>query len=369
MPLGRIATILDSIAAALDYAHSKGIVHRDIKPANILLAGDGRVFLTDFGIAKAIGEPLPLTETGILVTPDFASPEQIEKRDLDGRSDGYSLGATLYALLTGRPPFDGDGVLAKIYAHVHTPAPPPSGVKPDLPPGLDAVVAKAMAKNPDDRFRTCGDLAAATRYALRSRLDPTRPAPRPPEPPPIPPPLPVPSKQPGRGRWIAAVVAAVVLVAAVGTWIAVRSSSSGTASPTTAESSVTGAPASLANDGGSALSAETTGDTAPAAVVPLENLLDPQPPTGSGTSADAAVSGAAAIALGPRNCPNGTQRYSVDLGSGLERITGTFLMSDGAAPATRTQVTVAADGVPGNPERWPPAPEQRSTSTSPGSAT
>ena len=102
---------------------------------------------------------------------------------------------------------------------------------------------------------------------------------------------------------------------------------------------------SLANDGGSALSAETTGDTAPAAVVPLENLLDPQPPTRSGTSADARVSGAAAIALGPRNCPNGTQKYSVDLGSGLERITGTFLMSDDADPSTRTQVTVVADAV------------------------
>jgi serine/threonine protein kinase len=174
------------VASALDYAHRRNVLHRDIKPANILLATDPefdeeRVYLGDFGISKVVDESRPLTEDGqLLLTIDFASPEQIEGRALDARSDIYSLGATFYALLTGSTPFPAESFLAKANMHLQHQPPRPSSLVPGLPIGFDRVIARAMAKNPDDRYRTCRELAADARTAL-AQPSPTAPQPTDPE--------------------------------------------------------------------------------------------------------------------------------------------------------------------------------------------
>lgn len=343
LPPTQVLRIMDAIAGALDYAHGQGLVHRDVKPGNIMLGANGRDYLTDFGIVKALSDPDPITTTAAHPpkTLEFASPEQQLDQPLGPRSDGYSLGATMFYLLTGRNPYDGHPLL-QADRHISRPPPQPSRTNPDLPPALDAVVAKAMAKKPDERFSTCRDLATATREALRSRLAPTRPAPQPPPEPQQPPPTPapVPWKPAGRGPWVALAIVAIVLVGGIGTWVAVRSSTSGTAGPTTSapDSPVTSTSASLADGNTSAAGEE-------AAIVPLQDLLAPSPPTRSGTSSGAPVAGAPAIALGPRTCPNGVRKYSVDVGPGLQRITGTFQMSDAANSSTRTNLTVVADAV------------------------
>jgi len=336
LPPTLVLRIVEAISGALDYAHGRGLVHRDVKPGNIMLGANGRDYLTDFGIVKALSQPDPITTTSAHPpkTLEFASPEQQLDRPLGPRSDIYSLGATMYYLLTGRNPYEGHPLL-QAGRHVNQPAPAPSRTNPDLPRELDAVIATAMAKNPEDRFPTCRDLTTATRDALRDRIAPTEPAPEPP-----PPPRPIPPTPVRRGKWTAAGIAFIVLIAGVGIWVAVRGFPPGPtgAGTTTTEPPVTSRPAPLA-DG----VATAAGDEA--AAVPLENLLTPSPPTRSGTSSGAPVAGAPAIALGPRSCPNGVQKYSVDIGSGLQRVTGTFKMSDAANSSTRTRVTVVADAV------------------------
>jgi hypothetical protein len=171
LPADRVAHIVAGTAAALDCAHRNHLVHRDVKPANILLtaAGDDepeRVFLTDFGIAKSLDGGTRLTQTGaVLATFDYASPEQIESRPLDARSDVYSLGCVVHKLLTGSVPFPGFSVAAAIHGHLSLPPPRPTGIVPWLPPAMDQVVARAMAKDPGDRFPTCRELAAAVARA------------------------------------------------------------------------------------------------------------------------------------------------------------------------------------------------------------
>ncbi|GEE01904.1 hypothetical protein nbrc107696_23500 [Gordonia spumicola] len=161
--------LVGGAGAALDYAWRKqGITHRDVKPTNILVGVDeGRVEsvkLADFGIAKAVGEATSLTSTGMTVgTMQYVSPEAIEGRDLDNRADVYSLGCTAFHLLTGRPPFDGGSLTALLSAHL-TQAPPSVGsVAPHLPAGLDAVFAMALAKDPVNRFGSCGEFVSALR--------------------------------------------------------------------------------------------------------------------------------------------------------------------------------------------------------------
>ena len=178
MPAARAVHIVERVAAALDFAHRHQVVHRDVKPANILLTADTdgddeRVFLTDFGVAKAMGEieaqaTALTTAGGVIATLDYAAPEQIEGKQLDGRCDVYALGCVLYKLLTGGIPYPGDTLAAKIYARMHRPPPAATSVVPDLPAGLDAVIAKALALEPDDRYQTCRELAVAARLALGS---------------------------------------------------------------------------------------------------------------------------------------------------------------------------------------------------------
>ena len=156
--LGYAITIVGPVAAALDYAHRQGAVHRDIKPQNIMIDVDGRVLLTDFGIAQAPeggstgGERL--TRTGIFMgTPEYISPEQASAQRVDGRSDLYSLGIATYEVITGNVPFSG-ATPQLIVAHAQTPPPPISTQDQDLPPELDVVMARILAKRPDQRFAT-----------------------------------------------------------------------------------------------------------------------------------------------------------------------------------------------------------------------
>ncbi|MEU4314907.1 protein kinase [Nocardia sp. NPDC024068] len=172
LPPDKAVQIIDGVADALDYAHGMGVLHRDVKPSNILLArantGQGeRVFLTDFGLARLRAETVRLTQTGMFTaTLAFASPEQMTGGEMDGRSDQYSLACALYWLLTGMAPFDSPNPADIIHGNLQL-APPPLAVKRrGLPPGLDAVLAKAMAKHPGHRYRTCVEFATAAKHAL-----------------------------------------------------------------------------------------------------------------------------------------------------------------------------------------------------------
>ncbi|HEY7813958.1 MAG TPA: serine/threonine-protein kinase, partial [Nakamurella sp.] len=170
----RVVHIISEVGAGLDYAHRAGLLHRDVKPANILLAAPDdpsepeHVLLTDFGIAKSTTDEVAhLTGTGnLLATLAYASPEQIEARQLDHRVDIYALGCVLYELLTGTVPYPENSPFATMTAHLKNPIPKVTEKVPWLPPGLDAVVAKALAKNADDRYNSCRELSLAARAAL-----------------------------------------------------------------------------------------------------------------------------------------------------------------------------------------------------------
>ncbi|CAG7590418.1 serine/threonine-protein kinase PknD [Rhodococcus opacus] len=162
----RAVHIVSETGRALDHAHEAGILHRDVKPANILLApGDPeRVLLTDFGTAKALDETHQLTRTGVLVaTLHYAAPEQIEGEKLDHRVDIYALGCTFFHLLTNEPPYPGNTASSVMHGHLNGPIPQPSVVRPGLPAGVDAVVARAMAKNREARYSTCREFSDAIR--------------------------------------------------------------------------------------------------------------------------------------------------------------------------------------------------------------
>ena len=159
LPLERIKMIVSQVGDALDYAHSKGIIHRDVKPSNVLLDSRGNCLLTDFGIAKMIEGTRQITRTGgIIGTPAYMSPEQIEGKRLDGRSDIYSLGVVLYQMATGRPPFQAETPPAVMVKHLHDPLPPPRQFNADIPFRLETVILKSLAKRPEDRYATAGEM-------------------------------------------------------------------------------------------------------------------------------------------------------------------------------------------------------------------
>jgi serine/threonine-protein kinase len=167
LPAQRAADVVAQVAAALDAAHAAGLVHRDVKPANVLLAsGNGHAYLSDFGLMRALDPQVPLTDSGRWMgTVDFAAPEQLRGERVDARSDVYSLGCVLFAALTGGPPFPRGTVTATMLAHLDDPRPKPSAG--GAPPSFDRVIARALAKDPADRYPSAGDLGRAALAAAR----------------------------------------------------------------------------------------------------------------------------------------------------------------------------------------------------------
>ncbi len=164
--------VLGQVGSALVRAAQQGLVHRDIKPENLLVTPAGDVKVADFGLVRVLSEDSELTRDGMtLGTPLYMSPEQAEGRPVDSRSDLYSLGATVYHLLAGRPPFAGASAIAVAMAHIKDPLPPLAGVRPDLPAGLCEIVERLLAKIPDDRFASPQDLLKAV-GSLEHRVAP-----------------------------------------------------------------------------------------------------------------------------------------------------------------------------------------------------
>jgi serine/threonine protein kinase len=176
LSLSQAQWYLEQIAGALDYAHqTHRYVHCDVKPANILLDSDESPVLTDFGIAYMMqqetasitGQPSPKSPEMLMGTPDYISPEQALGQPLDGRSDIYSLGITLFYLLTGTLPFKADSTIAVALLQVHEPPPALSLLRADISPYTDSVIQKALAKRPDERYQTAGEFSAAFTQALQ----------------------------------------------------------------------------------------------------------------------------------------------------------------------------------------------------------
>ena len=171
----RAARLVAQVGDALDAAHASGLVHRDVKPANVVIGtvgGHEHAYLTDFGLTKHASSQGGLTRTGEWVgTVDYVAPEQISGGGVDARSDVYALGCVLFQALTGSVPFERDSDVAKMYAHLHEPPPSPLEVAPDLPPALAGVVARALAKDPGNRYQSAGDLGrAAVAAAENTRI-------------------------------------------------------------------------------------------------------------------------------------------------------------------------------------------------------
>lgn len=172
LPLTEAHRILAQIAKALDYAHDQGVLHRDVKPTNILFDNRNNAILTDFGVAKMLESDHPdLTATGGIVgTPKYMSPEQCQgRKDLTPASDQYSLGIVLYEMVTGNVPFKADTPLAIIQQHLTAPLPLPSIERSDLPSAAEAVIIRALARSPHDRYANCADLAEAFGIALQEQ--------------------------------------------------------------------------------------------------------------------------------------------------------------------------------------------------------
>ncbi|MFF2651387.1 protein kinase [Streptomyces sp. NPDC058045] len=165
--------IVSGVLEALAYSHQHGIVHRDIKPANVIITQTGAVKVMDFGIARALhGAQSTMTQTGMVMgTPQYLSPEQALGKAVDHRSDLYATGCLLYELLALRPPFTGETPLSVVYQHVQDQPVPPSEALPEVPPELDGLVMRSLAKDPDDRFQTAEEMRGLVQYALQMLYD------------------------------------------------------------------------------------------------------------------------------------------------------------------------------------------------------
>jgi beta-lactam-binding protein with PASTA domain len=168
LPIRRAMEIVADVCGALDFSHRNGIVHRDIKPANVMITLTGAVKVMDFGIARALADnAATVTQTASVIgTAQYLSPEQARGEAVDARSDVYSTGCLLYELICGSPPFQGDSPVAVAYQHVRENAPPPSSRNPEVPPALDSIVMKALAKNQLNRYQSAGEMRTDLQRAL-----------------------------------------------------------------------------------------------------------------------------------------------------------------------------------------------------------
>ncbi|MGH3772441.1 MAG: protein kinase domain-containing protein [Pseudonocardiaceae bacterium] len=247
LSLQQASAMIAAVAEALDAVHAHGMVHRDVKPANILIDGRGgqeHYYLSDFGISKIASLGGSLTSTGQIVgTIDYISPEQVQAKPVDGRADLYALGCVLYHCLTGTVPFPREDLAALMWAHVHETPPPVTALRPDLPPHIDHIVASTMAKQPQDRYPTCRELALALHalaadpatLATSGKVVPAPPLDSPAPPPtpasmtstyapltPMPARAPVTAPAPGRTWWWLAAGGVVVLALIAGSTVAVQ---------------------------------------------------------------------------------------------------------------------------------------------------
>jgi serine/threonine protein kinase len=169
LSLSQVYAIVAQVGEALDYAHSRGVVHRDVKPSNVLMDERGNGLLSDFGVAKLVEGAQHFTQTGSIIgTPAYMSPEQGLGLKIDRRCDIYALGVILYEMVTGRVPYEAETPMAVLLKHINAPLPSPRDLNPALPEAVERVIFKALAKDPDERFSTAGELAQALRAALSS---------------------------------------------------------------------------------------------------------------------------------------------------------------------------------------------------------
>ena len=178
LPISRVVELALEMARALSFAHQLGLVHRDVKPQNVLLNGDGRAKMTDFGIARSLDVDRGVTDSGtILGTSFYIAPEQAKGERIDAQTDIYSLGCVLFELLTARVPFEGESFVAVAMRHVNDPAPDVRELRTDVPPRLAALVARALEKDPAARFRTMQEVIVeleAVQDELEDATDPER---------------------------------------------------------------------------------------------------------------------------------------------------------------------------------------------------
>ena len=165
----KVAEYMAGICDAVDYAHQRGMIHRDIKPANLMLTTTGQVILMDFGIAKIVGGTRHTATGAVVGTAMYMSPEQIKGEQPDRRTDIYSLGVTLFEMVSGRPPFEAESAMTLMMMHINDPVPDPKKLNPDVPDALVAVINKALAKDPNNRYQTAAQMAAALRNTLSAR--------------------------------------------------------------------------------------------------------------------------------------------------------------------------------------------------------